>query len=199
MLAKGEKGPLLHTLKARQRVVAAIRWDPREDKAGLIDRIRGTFQQHDLDITCFVFDERGEYIDFVGAEAQDGMDQSGCIYHSGDDMTGEGGGDDEFISAELAGLPDDVAHLVFVVEIRSNCVFGDIISPVARIADGMDDTNLLRIDLNDPAGAGKVACVFACISRNSASETGWTLHHIADFPDIAGIDDWGTYLVKYLN
>ena len=68
-LAEGQSIPLLYTAKSRERVVAGLSWDPR-GKTSMMDRLKGDNQQYDLDITCFVFDEYKEYIDFVGAEAQ---------------------------------------------------------------------------------------------------------------------------------
>ena len=98
-LQKGEKGPLLHSMKARQRVVAGLSWDAREEKkVKMLDRVIKKDSQHDLDICCYLYDKDGECIDFVGAEAQDSVSESGHVYHSGDDMTGTGDGDDEFIS-----------------------------------------------------------------------------------------------------
>lgn len=196
--APGDSAPLLHTLKSRERIVVALRWDPREEDAGLMDRLRGTHHQHDLDIACFVYDENGDYIDFVGSEALDAMDQSGAIYHSGDDQTGEGDTDDEFISVELAGLPGDVAHMVFLVEIRTRHTFADILAPNVRIADGMTDKNLLTALIAGPATATGTAYVFARIYRDSASPTGWSVHNIGEFPDISQVEDWGGYLKKYL-
>lgn len=188
--------PLLVTQKARERILVAISWDERSDTITIKDRLRGTNQQHDLDLACFVFDHTGTYIDFVGAMAQDAMDSTGCIYHSGDDATGEGMGDDESISIELAGLPDTTKDLIFVVEIRSDHVFGEIQDPNFRIADGMTDQNLYQHAMkNDPNAK---ACILARISRDDRSPTGWTLFPITAYPDLARVTDWGTYLAKYL-
>ena len=129
--------PLLFTMQARHRILAAMNWGERAKKTTIIDHIVGTNQQHDLDLSCFVYDADGNYIDFVGPMAQDSMDQSGAIYHSGDDATGSGDNDDEAISCELARVPDDVAQIIFVVEIRSKHIFADIAKPEFRIADGM--------------------------------------------------------------
>lgn len=198
MLAKGQKVPLLYTPKARHRVLTAISWDISKEKVKLMDKIRKTDQQYDLDISCYVYDEHGEYIDFVGAMAQDSMDQSGAIYHSGDDQTGEGDGDDEAISCELAGLPEDVAHIVFLVEIRSAHIFSDIGAISLRIADGMTDKNLYELTVAKNEGHDSAAYVAARIYRDSSSPTGWSLHIIDEYPDLAEVDDWGGWLIRYL-
>lgn len=191
--------PLLFTPKARHRILVAISWDDRiGQQEKFLEKVRGGAEQHDLDISCFVFDETGAYIDFVGPMAQDSMDQSGAIYHSGDDATGEGDGDDEFVSCELAGLPADVHSLVFVTEIRSGHKFGEVAAPFMRIADGMTDRNLHELDMSGTAGEDREACVMARIFRDSASSTGWSLHIINEFPDLSDVPDWGTYLTRYL-
>lgn len=198
-LAIGEKGPLNHTMKSRQRIIVGLGWDAREDKVGMFGRLMKTDSQHDLDITCYIYNKQGEFIDFVGAEAQDSMDESGKIYHSGDDMSGEGDGDDEFISAELADLPHEVQAIVFLVEIRSNHVFADIDSPFTRLADGMTNDNLLEIPLNHDEAVDKNAFVMCSIFRDTGSPTGWMLYNISEYPDTNTIEDWGSYLVQFMS
>jgi stress response protein SCP2 len=192
-----ETKPLLFTPSARDRILVALNWNERSDKVTIKDKIRGTNQQHDLDIACFVFNESGEYIDFVGAMAQDAMDSTGCIYHSGDDSTGEGISDDETISVELGGLPFDTTDLFFVVEVMSDHSFSEVSNPSIRIADGMTDKNLHESHINT-GDASKKAFLAARISRNDRSPTGWDLHIIEEYPDLSQVSDWGSYLSRYL-
>lgn len=198
MIDKGKTAPLLHTVKGRERILVALNWDERGDKITMMDKLRGTNQQHDLDIACFVFDDQGTYIDFVGAMAQDAMDSTGAIYHSGDDTTGEGLADDESISVELGSLPLTTKDIIFIAEIRSDHAFGEIARPSVRIADGATDKNLLRIELGGTGNENAHACVVARITRDRKSQTGWSLHHIGDHPDLAGITDWAEHLRRYL-
>ncbi len=188
--------PLLYTVAARHRILAGLRWDVRQDGSTLVERIRGTHTQHDLDLSCYVFDERGEYIDYVSSMAQDSMDSTGAIYHSGDDATGEGDGDDETISCELAGLPRGTASLFFVCEIRSGQTFAQIANPAFRLADGMTNTNFMDSPLGTD-GQGE-ACIIARVFRDSTSPTGWKLQEILDYPALADVSDWGSYLTRYL-
>jgi tellurium resistance protein TerZ len=194
---RGEQAPLLFTQQARGRIIAGLGWDAREDKVGMFGRILKTDSQHDLDITAYIYNKDGEFIDFVGAEAQDSMDDSGKIYHSGDDMSGEGDGDDEFISAELMELPGNVHAIVFLVEIRSNHVFADIESPFTRLADGMTNNDLLEIRINHDEAANKNAFVMCSVFKSMASETGWMVYNISEYPDVTNIEDWGTYLAQF--
>lgn len=195
--ARGEKGPLLHTVKARQRIMVGLSWDARETKVGFLDRFTKQDSQHDLDISCYVYNNKGEFIDYVGAEAQDSMDHSGKIYHSGDDMSGSGDGDDETISAELADLPNDVHALVFLIEVRSAHFFADVIAPTVRLADGMTNKDLLEIVLDHEESADKNAFVMCSIFKSRSSPTGWMLYNVGEYPDIAHIEDWGAYLAQF--
>ena len=196
---KGEKKPLNHTLQARQRIIVGLSWDAREDKVKFLDRFVKKDSQHDLDLTCYIYNAQGEFIDYVGAEAQDSMDESGKIYHSGDDMSGAGDGDDETISAELAQLPPEVHGIVFLVEVRSNHSFACVDAPFARLADGMTDTNLLETSISGDEAARSNAFVMCSIFKNPDSSTGWILYNISEFPDISHIADWGSYLAQFVD
>lgn len=196
MSVKNSPTPLLYTMSARHRILAGLRWDVRSDQSTLMERVSGKKIQHDLDLSCYVFNASGEYIDYVSSMAQDSMDSTGFIYHGGDDATGEGDGDDEIISCELIGLPAKTAHLFFVCEIRSGQTFAQIENPAFRLADGMTDKNLMDTPLGQD-GSGE-ACIIACVSRNSTSPTGWDLQEIMEYPRLSDISDWGSYLERYL-
>lgn len=197
--SKGHKSPLNQTKKGRERIIAGLSWDPREDKVNRFRHMLKTDSQHDLDVTCYVYNNKGEFIDFVGAEAQDSVDQSGKIYHSGDDMTGAGDGDDEHISVELAELPEHIHGLVFLVEIRSNHKFSDIDEPLCRLADGMSNKNLLHIPLSHDDAADKNAFVMCSIYRDTTNDSEWSLYNISEYPDISSIEDWGRYLKQFVD
>ena len=199
LLDIGQKSSLNHKLEARQRIVAGLSWDAREEKkVGLFGRAKGD-SQHDLDIQCYIYNKNKEFIDFVGAEAQDSMDQSETIYHSGDDQNGTGDGDDEFISAELARMPREIHGLVFMVEIQSNHVFTDVQTPETRLADGYDNQNLIEMPITGEQAGRSQTFVMCAIQRKSDSPTGWQAHNISDFPNISKIEDWGSYLSQYID
>lgn len=200
MIPKGKKVSLQHTHTGRERIVVAISWnEAKAVKVSVMDKLRGNIpQQHDLDLSCFVFDNKGAYIDFVGPMAQDNLDHTGAIYHSGDDETGAGDGDDESISCELAGLPDETHHLFFLTEIRSDHTFGQVGETTMRLADGMTNKNLYELSMAVKDGKNARACVMLHIYREPQSATGWALHVVDDYPDITKVSSWGTYLTKYL-
>jgi len=196
-LNAGQSAPLHHTKSGHGRIIIGLGWDVRADKVGAVSHLISKDSQHDLDINCFVYDQEGNFIDFIGSEAADNIDQSGKIYHSGDNMCGTGAGDDETITVELAHLPPHYQTLVFLVEISSRHTFGQVASPEVRIVDSMSNTDLLHVDITGEQAQHSTAFVFAAVSRDSESPTGWTLHNISDHPDISQIADWGVYLGQY--
>ncbi|MFG2883112.1 TerD family protein [Streptomyces sp. NPDC048297] len=72
---------------------------------------------------------------------------NGAIRHSGDNLTGEGGGDDETITVDLGRLPMDVTGLVFTVNSFSGQKFTDVAKAYCRLLDATTGEELVRFDL----------------------------------------------------
>lgn len=193
----GQSAPLEHTKAMHERIIVGLSWDARGEKVGAISHLISKDSQHDLDINCFVYDQNRTCIDFIGAEANETVDKSGKIYHSGDNMCGAGEGDDETITVELANIPGHYNTLVFLVEVSGIHVFSEIENPAIRIVDSMSNAELLQTDLTHEQGANSKAFAFAAIYRDSTSPSGWTLTNISEYPDISQITDWADYLGQY--
>ncbi|WP_280887932.1 TerD family protein [Streptomyces sp. LBL] len=71
----------------------------------------------------------------------------GAIKHSGDNLTGEGGGDDEVIVVDLGRLPQDVTGLVFTVNSFSGQKFTEVAKAYCRLLDAASGEELVRFDL----------------------------------------------------
>lgn len=67
----------------------------------------------DLDASCLMFDENKNLVDNVWFRKLKSSD--GSIKHSGDNLTGEGEGDDEKIRVKLSEVPANVKTLVFTI------------------------------------------------------------------------------------
>ncbi|GAA0639058.1 TerD family protein [Streptomyces thermocarboxydovorans] len=72
---------------------------------------------------------------------------SGAIQHSGDNLTGEGAGDDEVITVDLGRLPQEVTGLVFTVNSFSGQKFTEVAKAYCRLLDGTTGEELVRFDL----------------------------------------------------
>ena len=73
----------------------------------------------------------------------------GAIKHSGDNLTGEGGGDDEVIVVDLGRLPEDVTGLVFTVNSFSGQKFTEVAKAYCRLIDAASGEELVRFDLTN--------------------------------------------------
>ncbi|MER5585800.1 TerD family protein [Streptomyces asoensis] len=72
---------------------------------------------------------------------------NGAIKHSGDNLTGEGGGDDEVIVVDLGRLPQEVTGLVFTVNSFSGQKFTEVAKAYCRLLDASSGEELVRFDL----------------------------------------------------
>ena len=95
---------------------------------------------------------------------------SGAVRHMGDNLTGEGEGDDEEIFVDLAKLPADCDKVIFVVNIykakERSQHFGMIRNAFIRICDNDNRTELCRYNLSDSYD-GMTAMVFGEIYRHN--------------------------------
>ncbi|WP_072691616.1 TerD family protein [Rhodococcus marinonascens] len=95
----------------------------------------------------------------------------GAIEHAGDNLTGEGGGDDEVIKVGLTAVPANIESIVFPVAIydadnRSQS-FGQVRNAFIRVANEADGTEIARYDLSEDAST-ETAMVFGELYRNGS-------------------------------
>ncbi|MFG2696059.1 TerD family protein [Kitasatospora sp. NPDC051984] len=132
------KGGSVSLEKAGKPFLASIRmglgWEPAHHGRGI-----------DLDASVIAFDARREKIDTAWFMKLSVF--NGAIAHSGDNLTGKGGGDDEAITVHLEGLPPEVCGLVFVVNSFSGQKFTDIKNAYCRLTDAATGEELVRFDL----------------------------------------------------
>jgi len=95
----------------------------------------------------------------------------GSIEHTGDNLTGEGDGDDEIIKVDLAAVPANIDSIVFPVSIydadnRSQS-FGQVRNAYIRVVNQADNSELARYDLSEDAST-ETAMVFGELYRNGS-------------------------------
>lgn len=95
----------------------------------------------------------------------------GSIEHAGDNLTGEGDGDDEVINVDLAGTPPNIDSIVFPVSIydadsRSQS-FGKVRNAYIRVVNRANGSEIARYDLSEDAST-ETAMVFGELYRNGA-------------------------------
>ncbi|WP_405947693.1 TerD family protein [Streptomyces prunicolor] len=92
----------------------------------------------------------------------------GSVEHTGDNLTGEGEGDDEAIKVNLAAVPADVDKIVFPVSIHDADVrgqtFGQVSNAFIRVVNQADGLELARYDLSEDAST-ETAMIFGELYR----------------------------------
>ncbi|MFC0849018.1 MULTISPECIES: TerD family protein [Streptomyces] len=71
----------------------------------------------------------------------------GAVKHSGDNLTGEGAGDDEVIVVDLGRIPAEATGLVFTVNSFSGQKFTEVAKAYCRLIDAATGEELVRFDL----------------------------------------------------
>ncbi|MEV7453843.1 TerD family protein [Streptomyces nigra] len=102
---------------------------------------------------------------------------NGAIRHSGDNLTGEGAGDDEVITVDLGRLPMDVTGLVFTVNSFSGQKFTEVAKAYCRLMDALTGEELVRFDLT--AAEPQTGVIMAKLIRQFSGE--WEMTAVGDF------------------
>ncbi|MFF9621026.1 TerD family protein [Streptomyces griseosporeus] len=129
----------------------------------------------DLDASVIAFGPQRNHIDscYFGKLTIVG----GAIRHSGDNLTGEGGGDDEVITVDLGRLPQEVTGLVFTVNSFSGQKFTEVAKAYCRLIDAATGDELVRFDLT--AAEPQTGVMMAKLIRQFSGE--WEMTAMGDF------------------
>ncbi|MFT2014566.1 TerD family protein [Streptomyces sp. 796.1] len=104
---------------------------------------------------------------------------NGVIQHSGDNLTGEGGGDDEVITVHLGGLPPEVTGLIFTVNSFSGQKFTDVAKAYCRLLDAGTGEELVRFDLTH--AEPRTGVMMAKLIRQFSGE--WEMTAMGEYVD----------------
>ncbi|MEO6880986.1 MAG: TerD family protein [Mycobacteriaceae bacterium] len=108
----------------------------------------------------------GHFIFFNNLKLADGT-----IEHTGDNLTGEGEGDDEALKVNLGAMAPEVDKIVFPVSIYEGDTrsqnFGQVRNAFIRVVNEAGGTELARYDLSEDAST-ETAMVFGELYRNGA-------------------------------
>ncbi|MFI9317522.1 TerD family protein [Streptomyces althioticus] len=101
----------------------------------------------------------------------------GAIQHSGDNLTGEGAGDDEVITVDLGRLPMEVSGLVFTVNSFSGQKFTEVAKAYCRLLDASTGEELVRFDLT--SAEPQTGVMMAKLIRQYSGE--WEMTAMGEF------------------
>lgn len=137
-------------------VKLALGWDPIQIRS----RWGARQAEIDLDASALVFADR----DLVDAAYFGQLStRDGAIRHSGDNLTGEGEGDDEVIAVDLTRLPVHVTAIVFVITSYAGHTFERVRNAFWRLVDGTTNAEITRANLS--AGGPHTGMVVANVHR----------------------------------
>lgn len=144
-LTKGQKVDLTKGNPGLKKIMVGLGWDVNEFDSGA---------DFDLDAAAFMLGKNGrcptekEFIFYGNLEHS-----SGSVTHMGDNLTGEGEGDDEQILIDLELIPSNVEKIAFTVTIydsdarRQN--FGQVSNSFIRIVDEVTGREIIHYDLGE--------------------------------------------------
>ncbi|MER8093097.1 TerD family protein [Streptomyces goshikiensis] len=101
----------------------------------------------------------------------------GAVKHSGDNLTGEGAGDDEVIVVDLGRLPAEATGLVFTVNSFSGQKFSEVAKAYCRLIDAASGEELVRFDLT--GAEPQTGVMMAKLVRQFSGE--WEMTAIGEF------------------
>ncbi|UOD27271.1 TerD family protein [Massilia violaceinigra] len=158
-LQKGGNVNLSKEAPGLTKMIVGLGWDTRATDGSAFD----------LDGAVFLLGASGKVrsdADFIFYNNLKSAD--GSITHSGDNKTGDGDGDDESVTIELANVPADIDKIVLAVTIhdaetrRQN--FGMVSKAFVRCVNANGNAEIARYDLSED-GSTEAAMIFGEVYR----------------------------------
>lgn len=162
-LSKGANISLSDQVPGLKTVQVGLGWQARETEG----------EDFDLDACCFMLTASNKVRnddDFVFYNQL--KSPCGSVEHTGDELEGGSGGDDEVIMVRLDKVPEVIQKLLFTVTIheydtrRQN--FGMVNSAYIRIVNDENNEEIARFDLSEDASTS-TAMIFGEIYRHGGA------------------------------
>lgn len=142
-----EKGEVLDFGSSLRSVTLGLGWDVDQG-------------QIDLDASAVLFDSSAQVLEsifFGNLKSTGNHSQPAAVEHSGDNLTGEGDGDDEQLVVRLDALGASVCEVFFCIHIYTKGrggrpkTFRDVANPYCRVAETHGGDELCRYTLTEAA------------------------------------------------
>lgn len=172
-LSKNDILDLTKAVPTLNNIRVAAGWDVNTGFFG------GTF---DLDLCAILVDGNNRLISGENPCVYYGKKKSKGIYLDGDNLTGEGDGDDENIYVTLSEIPSQVKRIIFNVVIYNGLSkkqkFAKVKNAYVRIVNTANrDEEICRYNLSNDGG-DNTAVVFAELIRNGSN---WEFKAIGEY------------------
>ena len=160
-LNKGANLSLSKTDPGLQNVIIGLGWDARATDG----------QDFDLDASAFMLKNDGKVrsdADFIFYNQP--RSACGAIEHTGDNLTGQGEGDDETMILQLSKIPAAIERIAFTVTIHEGEArkqnFGQVHHAFIRVVNKDSGVEIARYDLSEDASV-ETAMIFGEIYLHS--------------------------------
>ena len=189
-LSKGQKINLSKSSTGTlQNVFMGLGWDPVKP-SGFFARLFSS-EDIDLDASCLMFDQKKELVEMVYYGRLRSID--GAIIHTGDNLTGEGEGDDEVIKVDLTILPAKIQYLAFTINSFRGQTFDQVDNAFCRLVNDSNNQEICRYTLNEKGGHTGV--IMAVVQRDGS---GWTMQAIGEAGSGKMAKDMVPSVIKHL-
>ncbi len=187
-LKKGQRISLKKEAPGLTKVMCGLGWDVVEGKGFF-----GLFKEQDFDLDASVFcltknnklKSKSDVVYFGNLKHS-----SGAITHLGDNLTGEGQGDDEQILVDLTNIPNDIVKLVFVVNIykarQRQQSFGQVKNAFVRLVNLSNNKEIARYSLLGEEYDGKTGMILAEVYREDGE---WKMEAIGTGVMVNGLQE----------
>lgn len=158
-LSKGQNVSLSKTDPHLNKVLIGLGWDARSTDGA----------DFDLDASVFLTGENGKVISDNHFVFYNNLrSPCGSVEHTGDNLTGDGDGDDESIIVDLTAVPANIKSIFITVTIhdaearRQN--FGQVSDAFIRLVNHETNDEVVRFDLSEDYST-ETAMVFGEVYR----------------------------------
>ena len=177
-LQKGQKVNLSKDNAGLAKVIVGLGWDEAKPSGGggggffatLFGGAATTHQAIDCDASAIML-KNGKFVDRTDLVYFGNLKlKSGTVNHMGDNLTGEGEGDDEQIVIDLSRVPAEYEKIVIVVNIyqavQRKQHFGMIENAFIRLVDARNNKEMCKYNLTENY-SGMTAMIFGEIYRHN--------------------------------
>jgi tellurium resistance protein TerD len=159
-LAKGGNVSLSKEAPGLTAALVGLGWDARTTSGA----------DFDLDASALLVNSAGKVLsDQHFVFFNNLVSPDGSVEHTGDNLTGEGEGDDESIKVDLARVPAEVDRIVFTVSIydaeNRRQSFGQVRNAFIRVVNQAGGGEITRYDLSEDAST-ETAMIFGEVYRS---------------------------------
>lgn len=158
-LSKGQNVSLSKTDPLLKHILIGLGWDARSSDG----------QDFDLDASIFMTADNGKVLsDDYFIFYNQLVSPCGSVQHTGDNLTGDGDGDDESLIVELVKVPANIKSLFITVTIHDADLrkqnFGQVSNAFVRLVNHETGQEVLRFDLSEDYST-ETAMVFGEVYR----------------------------------